>query len=799
MISLLLWAAAWRHGIVARPGRHFFIVLALLSTPCRAEATRRRVNWFAGWLALLLFWALTAPLFTCSAQGTAFTYQGRLNDGGNPANGNYDLQFTIYDSTNIPGVVVAGPLTNSPTAVSNGLFTANLDYGPGIFTGPARWLDIGVRTNGSTNGFVVLTPRQMLTPTPYAIFANTASNLSGTLSAAQLTGTLPVSAFAGGYTNRVALTNSGNIFSGTFTGGFSGNGGGVTNVNVMNLTGVLTDSQLPANTAFVNSNQTFIGSNIFTGTNLFGGFNVFSGPTNSFNGAFSGNGINLTNLNGSQITTGTVADARLSANVPLLNANQIFTGSNIFTGADTFAGTNAFTGVNTFSNSIFRGANAFTGTNTFTGVNTFTNSGNTFIGSFFGNGLVGWIVVSGTSTQAISDAGYLLVSTQLTTVTLPPLPNVDDIVRVSGGGAGGWKVAQNAGQAILGNFSGFSSSSWIASAASTVSWYDIAASANGTKMVAVIGVSGGIYTSTDSGRTWGSTSANSGAWRAVTSSADGSKLAAALNGSVIYTSTNAGSTWVQRTTGLPGSSAWSSIASSADGTKLVAVVNGGGVYTSANSGSSWTQQTSGLPNSGVAAWTSVASSSDGTKLAAAGGSGIYLSSNSGGSWSSSSSGSSWSSIASSADGTKLVAAQNTGGIYTSANGGAWTQQTAGLPASAAWTSVTSSSDGGKLAATVSGGGIYTSLNWGATWTQPSGAPNASWSAIASSADGSKLAAVINSTSSGGIYYLQASPQTLTTVGTSGGITGGQGTAVELQYIGNGQFMPVSSAGIIWGY
>ena len=96
-------------------------------------------------------------------------------------------------------------------------------------------------------------------------------------------------------------------------------------------------------------------------------------------------------------------------------------------------------------------------------------SGNSFIGSFFGNGLVGWIVVSGTSTQAMSDAGYLLISTQLTTVTLPPSPNVDDIVRISGAGAGGWKVAQNAGQAILGNFSGFTSSSWTVSGASTLS------------------------------------------------------------------------------------------------------------------------------------------------------------------------------------------------------------------------------------------------------------------------------------------------------------------------------------------
>jgi len=739
--SRLFSAVVRRHPAVARAFRYSLIPLALLST-------------------------LNAQLSTCSAQGTAFLYQGRLNDGGNPAGGIYDLRFTIYDSTNIPGNVIAGPLTNSATAVSNGLFTVTLDFGPGVFTGLDRWLDIGVRTNGSLNAYTVLVPRQHLTPVPYAIFATTASNLSGSLPASQLSGTLPASAFVG-YTGTVVLTNGANLFGGAFSGtfnglfggAFAGNGAAVTNVNVTNLTGVLANSQLPANAALVNSNQ------VFSGTNLFTGFNVFNGPTNSFNGAFSGNGINLTNLNGSQIATGTVADARLTTNVALLNRNQTFTGNNVFNGA-----------------------------------NTFTNLGNSFIGSFFGNGLVGWIVVSGTSTQAMSDAGYLLVSTQLTTVTLPASPNVEDIVRISGAGAGGWQVAQNSGQAILGNFSGFTNASWTVTGAAALNWYDIASSADGTKMAAVVS-GGGVYTSTDSGATWGQINSTARAWRGIASSSDGSKLAAVVNSSFIFTSTNAGSTWVQQTTGLPGGgAAWSAIASSADGAKLVAVVNGGGIYTSANSGSSWTQQTSGLPGSGVAAWTSVASSSDGTKLAAVGGSGIYISSNSGGSWSSSSSGSSWSSVASSADGTKLVAAQNTGSIYTwTSSSGSWTQRTTGLPAGAAWTSVTSSSDGGKLAATVSGGGIYTSLNWGASWAQQSGEPNATWSAITSSADGSKLAAVINSATSGGIYTMQASVQTTTTTGTSGGITGGQGAAVELQYIGNGQFMPVSSAGIIWAF
>src|SRR6266446_8767877 len=81
---------------------------------------------------------------------TAFTYQGRLNAGGSPANGIYDLRFTIYDSS---GGIVAGPITNSATSVSNGLFTAVLDFGASAFPGADRWLEIAVRETGSTNNF----------------------------------------------------------------------------------------------------------------------------------------------------------------------------------------------------------------------------------------------------------------------------------------------------------------------------------------------------------------------------------------------------------------------------------------------------------------------------------------------------------------------------------------------------------------------------------------------------------------------------------------------------------------------
>src|ERR1700720_3294703 len=116
--------------------------------------------------AVLLFAGLGLPFSTLFAQGTAFTYQGRLNDGGSPANGSYDLQFSLFNVSS-GGNVVAGPVTNSPTVVSDGLFTVTLDFGAGIFNGTAYWLEIGVRSNG-VGSFGILSPRQELTPTPNA-------------------------------------------------------------------------------------------------------------------------------------------------------------------------------------------------------------------------------------------------------------------------------------------------------------------------------------------------------------------------------------------------------------------------------------------------------------------------------------------------------------------------------------------------------------------------------------------------------------------------------------------------------
>jgi hypothetical protein len=101
--------------------------------------------------------------------GTAFTYQGRLTDGGSPANGAYDFEFELYDAAS--GGTTLGTLTVGNSPVTDGLFTVQLDFGAAVFTGDARWLQIGVRPGDSSGAYTALSPRQALTAAPYALYA----------------------------------------------------------------------------------------------------------------------------------------------------------------------------------------------------------------------------------------------------------------------------------------------------------------------------------------------------------------------------------------------------------------------------------------------------------------------------------------------------------------------------------------------------------------------------------------------------------------------------------------------------
>jgi hypothetical protein len=135
-------------------------------------------------LHLLLLVLLIIPVLA-RAQSTAFTYTGRLNNNGAPVNGAHDLRVTIYDAI-AAGNAISGPINVSPVDVANGLFTVRIDFGAGVFTGPARWLNIEVRPAGAAN-YTPLSPRQEMTSSPYAIQAQTAGSVAnGTVTANQL-------------------------------------------------------------------------------------------------------------------------------------------------------------------------------------------------------------------------------------------------------------------------------------------------------------------------------------------------------------------------------------------------------------------------------------------------------------------------------------------------------------------------------------------------------------------------------------------------------------------------------------
>ena len=365
--------------------------------------------------------------------GTAFTYQGRLVATNGPVSGTYELAFKLWDAP--AGGTQLGPTNHwGPNSVSAGLLTATLDFGS-VFSGNLRYLEILARTNGSSAWTTF--PRQPLTPAPNAI---NALGVAGGQEPDNNTGGRPVTVMGGhasptgipfvavpggdvilqggngfdyNFIDPVyhgghvvlrsganwiqaidpavdggdiifqtgAATNSfierarilgrnGNVgiaktnpataldVAGTITAtAFAGNGAGLANLSApsltgsvpaatltavpaVNLTGTVADARLSANVALVNAHQ------VFTGTNRFTGPIVATNPASQFAGTFTGNGGALTNLSASSLSgsvpaaaltsvpagslTGTVADARLSANVALLNASQVFTGTNRF-------------------------------------------------------------------------------------------------------------------------------------------------------------------------------------------------------------------------------------------------------------------------------------------------------------------------------------------------------------------------------------------------------------------------------------------------------------------------------------
>ncbi len=113
--------------------------------------------------------------------GTAFTYQGRLNNGSNPADGIYDFVFLLFDVESGSSELA---IHNVPDQdVNDGYFSVQLDFGSSAFTGQERWLEIRVKADSETS-YTTLTPRVNLLPTPYAQSLRPGAVISGSESVA---------------------------------------------------------------------------------------------------------------------------------------------------------------------------------------------------------------------------------------------------------------------------------------------------------------------------------------------------------------------------------------------------------------------------------------------------------------------------------------------------------------------------------------------------------------------------------------------------------------------------------------
>lgn len=128
----------------------------------------KRITRILATVALLTL--LAAASVGAEPVGTGFSYQGKIDKDGAPYTGSCSLYLRLFDAaTN--GTQIGSFVELMNVTVTDGLFTVVPDFGAGIFTGEARWLDIQVQTAGDA-GYTQLSPRQRITAAPYSLFSS---------------------------------------------------------------------------------------------------------------------------------------------------------------------------------------------------------------------------------------------------------------------------------------------------------------------------------------------------------------------------------------------------------------------------------------------------------------------------------------------------------------------------------------------------------------------------------------------------------------------------------------------------
>lgn len=343
-----------------------------------------------------LFVLLIASVGTASAQTSAFVYQGLLSDNNQPANGNYDFEFRLFDAVS-GGSQVGATLQRDSVFVTNGVFDVLLDFGAGAFPGANRFLEVSVRLSGSAQ-FTTLAPRQPVTPTPYALRSESAANADNATTA----NTANTANTATNATNAATANNALQL------------GGVAANQYVLTSDPRLSDPRppLPGNASYIQNTTTQQAASNFniSGNGTVGGtlsgnvvsaatqFNIGISRVLSSPGAFN---FFAGNLSGNSNTTGS-ANSFFGVNSGIFNStgsNNSFFGfeagrnnnagaNNSYFGKDagrssTTGSRNAFFGTDAGQSNTTGNDNSFFGRGA--GQDNTTASGNSFFGALAGS------------------------------------------------------------------------------------------------------------------------------------------------------------------------------------------------------------------------------------------------------------------------------------------------------------------------------------------------------------------------------------------------------------------------------
>jgi hypothetical protein len=285
----------------------------------------------------------------------------------------------------------------------------------------------------------------------------------------------------------------------------------------------------------------------------------------------------------------------------------------------------------------------------------------------------------------------------------------------------------------------------------------ISLSKTGQYQTAVIN-GGNIWTSSDYGVNW--TERTTGAtriWCSISVSSTGQYQSAGANGGNIWTSSDYGVTWTSRATAF----SWISISLSSTGQYQTAGVNQGNIWTSSDYGVNWTSRATPLN------WYSLSVSSTGQYQTAPDYTGdIWISSDYGVSWTKRTIGTTklWLGVSLSSTAQYQTTVVNSGNIWTSIDYGVnWIERTTG--ATRSWHSVSISSTGQYQTAVVNAGNIWTSSDFGVTWTERTTGATRNWRSVSLSSTGQYQTVVSSSflftSTDFGVTWVQRSTATKT--------------------------------------